>query len=130
MFKTLTHGLYIDKQVVALICMTPSAGYQISSHRLFLLIFGLVKKQWHWNCKQAVLQEQSKKNAKLEKQAMIRLDLRNLIIPFCLLKASNVFRTLKKDDVLEILCSDTENLTNLKKILLSDLYELKSAKDI
>ncbi len=67
---------------------------------------------------------------KLEKQAMIHLDLRNLIIPFCLLKASNAFRTLKKDDVLEILCSDTENLTNLMKILPSNSCELISAKDI
>lgn len=61
---------------------------------------------------------------------MVSLDLRNLIVPFCLLKASNAFRLLKKDDVLEILCSDTENLTNLMKILPSDSYELISAKDI
>lgn len=61
---------------------------------------------------------------------MVSLDLRNLIVPFCLLKASNAFRLLKKDDVLEILFSDTENLTNLMKILPSDSYELISAKDI
>jgi len=71
-----------------------------------------------------------KQNAKWEIQAMVSLDLRNLIIPFCLLKASNAFRSLKKDDVLEILCSDTENLRNLMKIFPSDSCELISAKDL
>ena len=61
---------------------------------------------------------------------MVTLDLRNLIIPFCLLKASNAFRSLRKDDVLEILCSDMENLTNLMKIIPSDSCELLSAKDL
>jgi len=61
---------------------------------------------------------------------MVSLDLRNLIIPFCLLKVSNAFRSLKKDDVLEILFSDTENLKNLMKILPSDSCELISAKDL
>lgn len=59
---------------------------------------------------------------------MVSLDLRNLIIPFCLLKVSNTFRSLKKDDVLEILFSDTENLTNLMKIIPPDSCELLSAK--
>jgi len=72
----------------------------------------------------------SKKNANWEIQAMVSLDLRNLIVPFCLLKASNAFRLLKKDDVLEILCSDTENLMNLMKIFPSDSCELISAKDL
>ena len=72
----------------------------------------------------------SKKNANWEIQAMVSLDLRNLIVPFCLLKASNAFRLLKKDDVLEILCSDTENLMNLMKIFPSDSYELISAKNL
>jgi len=108
--------------------MAPPVWCQITSRHLFLRNFYLVKKQWHWNCNQAVLQ--GKKNANLEIQAMIRLDLRNLIIPFCLLKASNAFRSLKKNDVLEILCSDTENLTNLMKILPSDSCELLSAKDL
>jgi len=61
---------------------------------------------------------------------MVSLDLRNLIIPFCLLKVSNAFRSLKKDDVLEILFSDTENLKNLMKILPSASCKLISAKDL
>ena len=61
---------------------------------------------------------------------MVSLDLRNLIIPFCLLKVSNTFRSLKKDDVLEILFSDTENLTNLMKIIPPDSCELLSVKDL
>ena len=87
-------------------------------------------KEWHWNCNQAVLQKKSQKNPKLERQAMVSLDLRNLIIPFYLLKASNAFRSLKKDDVLEILCSDKENLATLLKILPSDSCELLSVKDL
>ena len=61
---------------------------------------------------------------------MVRLDLRNLIIPFFLLKASNAFRCLKKDDVLEILCSDTENLDSLMKIFPSGSCELILAENI
>lgn len=61
---------------------------------------------------------------------MVSLDLRNLIIPFCLLKVSNTFRSLKKDDVLEILFSDKENLTNLMKIIPPDSCELLSVKDL
>lgn len=48
---------------------------------------------------------------------MVRLDLRNLIIPFCLLKASNAFLALDKDDVLEILCDDSENINALLRII-------------
>lgn len=61
---------------------------------------------------------------------MLSIDLRNLILPFCLLKASNAFRSLKKDDVLEILFSDAENLMNLMKILPSDAWELLSLKKL
>jgi TusA-related sulfurtransferase len=61
---------------------------------------------------------------------MVSLDLRNLIIPFCLLKVSNAFRSLKKDDVLEILCSDTENLKNLMKIIPPGSCELLSTQDL
>jgi TusA-related sulfurtransferase len=62
-------------------------------------------------------------------KAMLRLDLRNLIIPFCLLKASNIFHSLKEGDVLEIVCDDPENLTSLMKIIPSDSCELLSVKD-
>ena len=63
-------------------------------------------------------------------EVMVSLDLRNVIIPFCLLKASNAFRSLKSGDVLEILCSDSENLSNLMKIIPSDVCELISVKDL
>ena len=61
---------------------------------------------------------------------MVRLDLRNLIIPFCLLKASNAFLSLEKGDILEILCNDQENFKNLLKIIPSDSCELISVKDL
>ena len=61
---------------------------------------------------------------------MVRLDLRNLIIPFCLLKVSNAFLSLEKGDILEILCNDQENFKNLLKIIPSDSCELISVKDL
>ncbi len=61
---------------------------------------------------------------------MVSLDLRNLIIPFCLLKASNAFLSLKKGDILAILCDDQENFKNLMKIIPSDSCELISVKDL
>lgn len=61
---------------------------------------------------------------------MVSLDLRNVIIPFCLLKASNAFQSLENGDVLEIVCSDPENLSNLMKIIPSDVCELTSVKDL
>ncbi len=63
-------------------------------------------------------------------KVMLSLDLRNMIIPFCLLKASNAFRSLKQDDVLEILCNDPENISNLMKIIPSDACELISVEDL
>ena len=59
---------------------------------------------------------------------MVSIDLRNLITPFCLLKASNEFRSLKIDDALEILCNDLESITSLMKVIPSDSCELISIK--
>jgi TusA-related sulfurtransferase len=63
-------------------------------------------------------------------QAMVRLDLRNLITPFCLLKASNAFRSLEKGDAMEILYNDPESLMNLTKVIPSGSFKLLSVKDI
>jgi len=63
-------------------------------------------------------------------QAMLSLDLRNLITPFCLLKASNAFRSLKKGDALEILCNEQESLTSLMRVIPSGSCKLISVKDI
>ena len=59
---------------------------------------------------------------------MLRLDLRNLITPFCLLKASNAFRSLNRGDTMEILYNDPENLTKLMKIIPSGSCTLLSVK--
>jgi len=61
---------------------------------------------------------------------MIRLDLRNMISPFSLLKASNTFRSLDQGDELEILCNDPESLTDLIKVIPSDSCELVSMKEL
>jgi len=61
---------------------------------------------------------------------MVSLDLRNTIIPFCLLKASNAFRLLEQDEVLEIICNDPEYIPNLMKIIPPDECQLISAEDL
>jgi len=61
---------------------------------------------------------------------MVKLDLRNVMVPFCLLKASNAFRSLKAGDILEILCSDPDNIPNLMRIIPSDSCELLSVTDL
>jgi TusA-related sulfurtransferase len=70
------------------------------------------------------------KKAQREIQAMIHLDLRNLITPFCLLKASNAFRSLEKGDAMEILYNDPESLTNLMRIIPSGSCELILVKGL
>jgi TusA-related sulfurtransferase len=52
------------------------------------------------------------------------LDLRNQIIPFGLLKASNAFKVIDIGEILEFLCSDPDSCADLLKILPSDSYEL------
>lgn len=61
---------------------------------------------------------------------MIHLDLRNLITPFYLLKASNAFRSLKNGDAMEILYNDPQNLTNLMRIIPSGSCILVSVKHL
>ena len=61
---------------------------------------------------------------------MISLDLRNLIAPFSLLKASNAFRSLEQGEALEILCNDPESLTDLLKVIPADSCELVFMKDL
>ena len=61
---------------------------------------------------------------------MESLDLRGLIIPFSLLKASNAFRSLKQGEELELLCNDPENIAHLLRIIPSDSCELISLKNL
>jgi TusA-related sulfurtransferase len=70
------------------------------------------------------------KKGQREIQAMVRLDLRNLIMPFCLLKASNTFRSLEKGDAMEILCNEPVSLMNLMKVIPSGSFKLISVKDL
>jgi len=63
-------------------------------------------------------------------KVMVSLDLRNMIIPFCLLKASNAFRLLEQDEVLEIICNDPENIPNLMKIIPPNECQLISVEDL
>ena len=58
------------------------------------------------------------------KSARHTLDLRGVIIPFSLLKASQVFKIIKPGELLEILCSDPDIQKDLFKILPHSAYEL------
>jgi TusA-related sulfurtransferase len=59
-----------------------------------------------------------------------RLDLRGAIIPFSLLKVSQVFKIIKPGEKLEILCSDPDIRVDLLKILPESAYELTLMKEL
>ncbi len=52
------------------------------------------------------------------------LDLRGAISPITLLKVSQVFREMKPQEILEILCRDPDTRTDLFKVLPPFSYEL------
>lgn len=62
----------------------------------------------------------------MKKSAQHTLDLRGIIIPFSLLKASQVFKIIKPGELLEIWCSDPGIQEDLLKILPHSAYELTS----
>jgi TusA-related sulfurtransferase len=66
----------------------------------------------------------------LEKSAQHTLDLRGVIIPFSLLKASQVFKIIKPGELLEIWCSDPDIQENLVKILPHSAYELTLMEEL
>ena len=61
---------------------------------------------------------------------MTVLDLRNLISPFCLLKASNTFNGMEAGETLEILWHDSESFSDLLKVLPEDLCESISMENL
>ena len=52
------------------------------------------------------------------------LDIRKAIHPISLLKVSQVFRAMKEQETLEILCQDYDTRTDIFKVLPSSSYEL------
>ena len=59
-----------------------------------------------------------------------RLDLRGAIIPFSLLKVSQVFKIIKPGEKLEILCCDPDIRTDLFKILPESAFELTLMEEL
>ncbi len=55
-----------------------------------------------------------------------KLDLRGAIIPFTLLKVSQVFRTIQPGDTLEVYWSDPDTPADLFKILPESSYDMIS----
>jgi len=66
----------------------------------------------------------------LGKGAQHRLDLRGVIIPFSLLKASQVFKIVKPGESLEIVCGDPDIKKDLFKILPPSSYELTIMEEL
>jgi len=60
----------------------------------------------------------------LGKSVRHKLDLRGAIIPFTLLKVSQVFRTIQPGDIMEIFWSDPDTPANLFKILPESSFDL------
>lgn len=60
----------------------------------------------------------------MEQAARHKLDLRGAIIPFTLLKVSQVFRSIHPGDILEVLWNDPDTPADLFKILPEACFEL------
>ena len=57
------------------------------------------------------------------------LDIRDSIVPYALLKASQAFREMKRGETMEILVSDPDARKDLFRILPSACYEVIKIKD-
>ena len=64
----------------------------------------------------------------MEQAVRHKLDLRGAIIPFTLLKVSQVFRSIHPGDILEVLWNDPDTPTDLFKILPEACFELIDIK--
>ena len=60
----------------------------------------------------------------MEQASLHKLDLRGAIIPFTLLKVSQVFGSIHPGDILEVLWNDPDTPTDLFKILPDDCFEM------
>ena len=60
----------------------------------------------------------------MRKFLQYKLELRGAIIPFTLLKVSQVFKAIKPGETLEVLWSDPETQNDLFKILPESSYDL------
>ena len=60
----------------------------------------------------------------MDKEPDYILDLRGAIPPITLLKVSQVFREMKTDEVLEIICRDPDTRCDLFKVLPQFSYEV------
>ena len=58
------------------------------------------------------------------------LDLRGAIPPITLLKVSQVFREMKPNEILEILCRDPDTRCDLFKVLPSLSYEVLDIEEL
>jgi len=66
----------------------------------------------------------------LDKTVKHKLDLRGVIIPFTLLKVSQVFKILKPGETLEVIWSDPEIPQDLFKVLPENTYDLISIEEV
>ena len=64
------------------------------------------------------------------KSARHKLDLRRAIIPFTLLKVSQVFKTIQPGDIVEIFWNDPDAPADLFKILPESSYDLIAMEEM
>ena len=60
----------------------------------------------------------------------MKIDLRNWMTPFSLLKGSNAFGAIKADETLELLWNDVRSLNDLLKVIPSSQCEVISVTDL
>ncbi|MBI5581698.1 MAG: sulfurtransferase TusA family protein [Deltaproteobacteria bacterium] len=66
----------------------------------------------------------------MEQKADYRLDLRGAITPITLLKATEVFRQMKCNQVLEVVGRDSDTRNDLLKVLPPLSFDLISSEEI
>ena len=77
-----------------------------------------------------IVNQQAEENNENENSPGHVLDLRGGISPFTLLKVSNTFRQMHKGEVLEMLWSNPETSSQIKKILPRDSWEVVKMEEI
>ena len=66
----------------------------------------------------------------MEKKPDHILDIRRSIPPISLLKVSQAFRAMKKREIIEILCGDTDTRTDIFKVLPPLSYKLVLVEEL
>jgi TusA-related sulfurtransferase len=84
-------------------------------------------RSWHAACftpRLAQIEDRLRELGALNRKADYHLDLRGAITPITLLKATEVFRQMKCDEVLEVVSRDSDTRNDLLKVLPPRSFDL------